>query len=191
MESLNEVIQWLTEHEAALSAVAALVLILGVLLSPIGIGIRRLFVGNRNSSSKIEPDPVASSGIGGTSPTPESSVISYFDKPSIAVLPFVNMSHDAEKEFFADGMTEDIITGLSCDSRLTVVARNSTFAYKGQSVDIRTVGSDLGVRYVLEGSIRPVGERHPTNERKRQFPTIVGGETEVDDALELAEQTEC
>ncbi|MFT4614545.1 MAG: adenylate cyclase [Bacteroidia bacterium] len=96
-----------------------------------------------NESAKIEKQSASSS----------------FRNPSIAVLPFVSMSHDVEKEFFADGMTEDIITGLSCDSRLTVVARNSTFTYKGQSVDIRTVGSDLGVRYVLEGSIRPVGDR--------------------------------
>lgn len=80
-------------------------------------------------------------------------------KPSIAVLPFVNMSDDKSQDYFADGMTEDIITGLSCDSRLFVIARNSTFAYKGQALDIRTVGRELGVRYVLEGSIRPVGDR--------------------------------
>lgn len=81
------------------------------------------------------------------------------DKISIAVLPFVNISSDPEQEYFADGMTEDIITGLSCDSRLFVIARNSTFAYKGQSPDIRAVGKELGVRYVLEGSIRPMGDR--------------------------------
>ncbi len=80
-------------------------------------------------------------------------------KPSIAVPPFVNMSDDKSQEYFADGMTEDIITGLSCDSRLFVIARNSAFAYKGQSPDIRTVGKELGVRYVLEGSIRPIGDR--------------------------------
>ncbi len=80
-------------------------------------------------------------------------------KPSVAVLPFVNMSSDPEKEFFADGMTEDIITGLSCDSRLNVTARNSTFVYKGKPVDIRAVGKELGVRYLVEGSIRPAGEQ--------------------------------
>ncbi len=80
-------------------------------------------------------------------------------KPSIAVLPFVNLSSDPEQEYFADGMTEDIITGLSCDSRLFVTARSSTFAYKGQSPDIRAAGRELGVRYVVEGSIRPIGER--------------------------------
>lgn len=81
------------------------------------------------------------------------------DKPSIAVLPFTNMSGSAEQEFFADGMTEDLITDLSRLPSLFVIARNSTFAYKGQSPDIRTVGRELGVRYVLEGSIRQSGCR--------------------------------
>lgn len=81
------------------------------------------------------------------------------DRPSIAVLPFVDMSGDKDQDYFADGITEDLITGLSCDNRLSVVARNSTFAYKGQSPDIRAVGRELGVRYVVEGSIRPVRER--------------------------------
>ncbi len=94
-----------------------------------------------------------------TSSPPADAIEPSKDKPSIAVLPFVNMSDDKSQEYFADGMTEDIITGLSCDSRLFVIARNSTFAYKGQSPDIRAVGKELGVRYVLEGSIRPVGDR--------------------------------
>lgn len=81
------------------------------------------------------------------------------DKPSIAVLPFVNISSDQDHEYFADGMTEDIINRLSCEARLLVIARNSTFAYKGQSPDIRVVGKELGVRYVLEGSIRLVNGR--------------------------------
>ena len=81
------------------------------------------------------------------------------DKPSIAVLPFENMSRDPEQEFFADGMAEDIITGLSHYRSLFVIARNSTFAYKGQSPDLRDVARDLGVKYVLEGSIRKAGAR--------------------------------
>jgi len=76
------------------------------------------------------------------------------DKPSIAVLPFTNMSGDAEQEYFVDGITEDLITDLSKLSGLRVVARNSTFTYKGQSPDLREVGRDLNVRYVLEGSVR-------------------------------------
>jgi adenylate cyclase len=78
---------------------------------------------------------------------------------SIAVLPFTNMSGDPEQEYFSDGISEDIITDLSKIGGLTVIARNSSFTYKGRSVDLRTVGRDLGVRSVLEGSIRRAGER--------------------------------
>ena len=76
------------------------------------------------------------------------------DKPSIAVLPFQNMSHDPHQEYFADGLTEDIITGLSQQRWFFVIARNSTFTYKGAAVDVRDVATQLGVRYVLEGSVR-------------------------------------
>jgi len=81
------------------------------------------------------------------------------DKPSIAVLPFDNMSGDSELEFFADGLAEDILTMLSKVSALFVIARNSTFAYKGQAPDVRRVGEELGVRYALEGSVRKGGDR--------------------------------
>jgi len=81
------------------------------------------------------------------------------DKPSIAVLPFQNMSGDPEQEYFADGMVEDIITALSRFKSLFVVARNSSFTYKGKAVDIKQVGRELGVRYVLEGSVRKAGDK--------------------------------
>ena len=81
------------------------------------------------------------------------------DKPSIAVLPFQNMSGDPEQEYFADGMVEDIITGLSRIKWLFVIARNSSFVYKGKAVDMRQVGRELGVRYVLEGGVRKAGNR--------------------------------
>ena len=81
------------------------------------------------------------------------------DKPSIAILPFNNMSDDPEQEYFADGMTEDLITDLSKVSGMFVIARNSTFAYKGKSPDVRQVGKDLGVRNVLEGSVRRIGNK--------------------------------
>jgi adenylate cyclase len=85
------------------------------------------------------------------------------DKPSIAVLAFQNMSGDAEQEYFADGMVEDIITDLSKLSELHVIARNSSFTYKGKPVDVKLVGRDLSVRYVLEGSVRKVGNRVRVN----------------------------
>jgi adenylate cyclase len=81
------------------------------------------------------------------------------EKPSIAVLPFTNMSGDPEQEFFADGISEDIITALSRLQWLFVIARNSTFTYKGRAVEMKQIGRDLGVRYILEGSVRKAGSR--------------------------------
>ena len=81
------------------------------------------------------------------------------DKPSIAVLPFINLSGDPEQGYFADGMAEEILTALSHCNSLFVIARNSSFTYKGKAIDVRQVGRDLGVRYVLEGSVRRSGDR--------------------------------
>ena len=81
------------------------------------------------------------------------------DKPSIAVLPFSNMSGDPEQEYFADGITEDIITALSHHRWFFVIARNSTFVYKGHAVDVKQIARELGVRYILEGSVRRAGQR--------------------------------
>lgn len=98
---------------------------------------------------RVETD--ASASVAVPPPLPE--------KPSIAVLPFTNMSGDPDQEYFADGLVEDIITGLSRVNSFFVIARNSSFTYKGRAVDLRQVGRELGVRYVLEGSIRRAGSR--------------------------------
>jgi TolB-like protein len=90
---------------------------------------------------------------------PSAELLPLPDKPSIAVLPFQNMSHDPEQEYFADGLTEDIITGLSRQRWFFVIARNSSFTYKGAAVDVRDVAAQLGVRYVLEGSVRRAANR--------------------------------
>jgi TolB-like protein len=79
------------------------------------------------------------------------------EKPSVAVLPFSNLSGDPQQEYFADGMVDDIITGLARINWLFVIARNSTFSYKGRAVNVKQVGRELGVRYVLEGSVRKAG----------------------------------
>ena len=93
-----------------------------------------------------------------TAPLPATDApLSLPNKPSIAVLPFANMSGDPDQEYFADGMVEDIITSLSRFKSLFVIARNSSFTYKGRAVDIKQVGRELGVRYVLEGSVRKAG----------------------------------
>ncbi len=105
----------------------------------------RTWIWSQNFTSSVAPEPDQS--------------LSLSDKPSIAVLPFANMSGDAEQEYFADGMTEDIITSLSRFRSLFVIARNSTFAYKGKSPDVREVARELGVRYILEGSVRRGGDR--------------------------------
>ncbi len=88
-----------------------------------------------------------------------SGEAAFDDRSAIAVLPFVNFSGDPEQEYFADGITEDIITMLAGWRAFPVIARNSTFTYKGQPVDIKKVGRELGVRYVLEGSVRKSGHR--------------------------------
>lgn len=166
METFDIFVNWLTEHEAALSAFAALVVIVGVTLSPMGAGLRaaisRRPVDADNKKQSLDSKAVISSSVTDSSETGESGQDSGTLIPnrfSVAVLPFENMSDDKEQEYLADGLTEDIITGLSLDSRLFVIARNSTYAYKGQSPDIREVGNELGVRYVVEGSLRRIGER--------------------------------
>jgi adenylate cyclase len=96
---------------------------------------------------------------GSTVPSASTTALPLPDKPSIAVLPFQNMSGDPEQEYFTDGISEDIITELSRFHSLFVIARNSSFSYKGKSPDVRQIGRELGVRYVLEGSIRKASNR--------------------------------
>jgi adenylate cyclase len=124
-------------------------------------------LGETKLKNIVEPMHVYSLQFGGTARTTASAgaatsiapVLSLPDKPSIAVLPFQNMSGDPEQEFFADGIVEDIITALSRFRQLFVIARNSSFVYKGRAVDVKQVSHDLGVRYVLEGSVRKAAGR--------------------------------
>ena len=95
----------------------------------------------------------------GNAATPSEFALALPDKPSIAVLPFQNLNADPEQEYFADGIVEDIITALSRMRWLFVIARNSSFTYKGRAVDVKQVGRELGVRYVLEGSVRKAANR--------------------------------
>ena len=124
-------------------------------------------LGETKLKNIVEPMHVYSLQFGGTTSarrtagptTSVTPVLSLPDKPSIAVLPFQNMSGDPEQEFFADGVVEDIITALSRFRQLFVIARNSSFVYKGRAVDVKQVSQDLGVRYVLEGSVRKAANR--------------------------------
>jgi TolB-like protein len=104
---------------------------------------------------EVREQPKPERAIAGGAPAEESSpALTLPDRPSIAVLPFTNMSDDRQQEYFADGMVEEIITAMSRLRWLFVIARNSSFTYKGRAVDVKQVGRELGVRYVLEGSVR-------------------------------------
>jgi TolB-like protein/class 3 adenylate cyclase len=111
----------------------------------------------KNIARPVRAYRVRDLGTAGQSPSPP--ILPLPEKPSIAVLPFQNISGDPEQEYFADGMVEEIITALSRIRWLFVIAGNSSFTYKGQRIDLRQVGRELGVRYVLEGSVRKAGRR--------------------------------
>src|SRR5262245_33534606 len=120
-------------------------------------------IGEQKLKNIVQPVRVYRMRIVGTSAgastSEHSTTLPLPDKPSIAVLAFQNMSGEAEQEYFADGIAEDIITALSKTRWLFVIARNSSFIYKGRTVDIKQIGRELGVRYVLEGSVRKSGNR--------------------------------
>jgi adenylate cyclase len=113
----------------------------------------------KNIARPVQVYRIRDSGAATSLSATASPVLPLPDKPSIAVLPFANMSGDPEQEYFVDGMVEEIITALSRIRWLFVIARNSTFTYKGRPVDVKEVGRELGVRYVLEGSVRKRGCR--------------------------------
>jgi TolB-like protein len=116
------------------------------------------FVGEvLEAAPKVALQPVSPPAQSGERDT--AGPLALLNKPSIAVLPFLNLSDDPDQEYFADGMVEDIITGLSRSKLLFVISRNSSFTYKGSAVDIKQVSRELGVRYVLEGSVRKAGKR--------------------------------
>jgi TolB-like protein len=141
MDLLARIFDWLREQEAGFSAVAAILVIGGVVFA----GFRWL-VGRRSqptTEAKPEEDPLLALPTG----------------PVVAVLPFENLSEDPKQEYFSDGLTDDIITALSRFKDLFVIARNSTFRYKGQAVDVRQLNKELGARYVLEGSVQRAESR--------------------------------
>src|SRR5262249_53912490 len=113
----------------------------------------------KNIARPVRVFEVRDVGAAENTPAQSRPALTLPDKPSIAVLPFANMSGDPEQEYFVDGVVEEIITALSRIRWLFVIARNSSFTYKGQATDVKQVGRELGVRYVLEGSVRKAGGR--------------------------------
>jgi adenylate cyclase len=150
VEFLGSIFDWIGTNESVLSGIAASIVIIGVLYVPIRALLRgRTDRGNSTDSPVETAVPEA--------PTSGDSVPS--DIPSIAVMPFANVSGDPDQEFLADGLTEDIILGLSRVKQFFVIARNTCFTYKGTTADAQVVSQQLGVRYVLEGSVRKTGDR--------------------------------
>ena len=145
-------------------------------------------VGRKHLKNISEPIDVWMWTSDTTAPTPAPSVEGP-EKPSLAVLPFLNLTGDASREFIADGFTEDLTTAVSRIGSLFVIARNSTFAYKGRSVDVKQIAKELGVRYVIEGSIRQLAGKFRINAQLIDAPSghhiwaeIYGGDVEHFDA---------
>jgi len=153
VEIFEALFTWIGTNEAVLSGIAASIVIFGVAYRPI----RRLLPGGRRARSATADGEAASRTAGSSADAPSPPLVT--DRPSIAVVPFANLSADPEQAFLADGLTEDIILGLSRVKQLFVIARNTSFTYRGRTVDAATVSRELGVRYVLEGSLRRSGDR--------------------------------
>ena len=138
MDWLSDIRTWLSDNEAAISAVVGIAVLAGIVFTGV-----RFLLGRRQLSGETthDADPLLALPTG----------------PVVAVLPFENLSRDPDQEFFSDGLTDDIITALSRFKDLFVIARNSTFRYKGQAVDVRQLNKELGARYVLEGSVKRAG----------------------------------
>jgi adenylate cyclase len=135
------------------------------------LALRFANLGERSLKNIAEPVRVFRIALDTSHEEGASATDALFRRPAVAVLPFQNLSGDPEQEYFADGLTEDIITALSLWKSFPVIARNSTFAYKGQSPDIRKVGAELGARYVIEGSVRRAADRVRINAQLINAPT--------------------
>ena len=144
MEVLTSLFGWIGANEAVLSGIAATIVIIGVVFTPLGRSVRAL-LGRAPADGVPEVDASYPPMVG--------------DRPSIAVLPFANLSGESEHEFLADGLSEEIILGLSRIKQFFVIARNSSFSYKGRTTDSQQISRELGVRYLLEGSVRKVADR--------------------------------
>jgi adenylate cyclase len=171
VDALTRITTWLSENEATISAVVGIAVLAGIAVA----GARALFRRDPERGERKDPsagaetpvEPARGSAASETSPVTDLTtpgldsltVPGFWGQPAIAVLPFDNLSGDPEQEYFADGIAEDLITRLSAWHSFPVIARNSSFTYKGQAVDVKQVSRELGVRYVVEGSVRRSGDQ--------------------------------
>jgi TolB-like protein/cytochrome c-type biogenesis protein CcmH/NrfG len=151
VEILSRIAGWLGENEATISAVVGIAVLTGIVFA----GVRSLLRRRAEAVPEATPAPAPE-------PTPEVApeedpLLALPTGPTVAVLPLENLSRDPDQEYFSDGLTDDIITALSRFKDLFVIARNSTFRYKGQPLDVRRLNRELGARYVLEGSVQKAG----------------------------------
>ena len=158
MDLLSRIAGWLGENEATISAVVGITVLAGVVFAGLRPLVRR----------RAEPaQDQATSGAPESTPAAEASapdldpvtVPGFKGRPAMAVLPFDNLSGDPKQEYFADGFADELITLFSTSREIPVIARNSSFTYKGKPVDVKQVSRELGVRYVVEGSLRKAGDR--------------------------------
>ena len=153
MEFLSRIGTWLSDHEAMLSAAVAIMVLAGAVFA----GLRAVLRRRPEPASEQAPAGSTEAPSAAETPAPDLdplTVPGFEGRPAIAVLPFDNLSGDPEQEYFADGIAEDLITRLSARRDFPVIARNSSFTYKGKAVDVKQVSRELGVRYVVEGSVR-------------------------------------
>jgi hypothetical protein len=150
MDALSSIFSWLSDHEAGISAVVGITVLAGVLFA----GVRSLVRRRSETAQEKAPAGTAQAPLATDSPPADLdplTVSGFEGRPAIAVLPFDNLSGDPDQEYFADGIAEDLITRLSAWREFPVIARNSSFTYKGKAVDVKKVSRELGVRYVVEG----------------------------------------
>ncbi|GAB5413542.1 MAG: hypothetical protein Cons2KO_11450 [Congregibacter sp.] len=162
MEFLQPAVDWIADNETLLSGLAALTAVVGMVVSPLWVLLKRrkgrqhsqfgiessTSTGQARKAEQIEqPEELVS----------DAPLLSAGERPSVLVLPFLNLSNDVDTDYLADGITEDLISGLSQSKHLSLCARSTSFSYKGMSPDVRQVGREHGAPYVVEGSIRPFG----------------------------------
>ncbi len=158
MDLLSRIASWLGENEATISAVVGITVLAGVVFAGLRSLVRRRAETAQEKATGCCPEPPAAADSSAPDLDP-LTVPGFEGRPAIAVLPFDNLCGDPEQEYFADGFADELITLLSASREFPVIARNSSFTYKGKAVDVKQVSRELGVRYVVEGSVRKTGDR--------------------------------